>query len=375
MPQGKADDVLRFLGHPDNLLQYLEEVQNLCMQASCFKDHEWAQWSIWYLGIDKFKRWRSLLYAERDWADFVTDASQLFLSFRCPAVWCSKHNLYDLIDEQKKVKIDLYEALLDYQLCFTKGLIESFKARFFEGLSGMIEGERLLKKGYHLELREACITRDQQRAQEVWYEARVQESKAMRAEEQCRTMEKSARLGLKASQSQSSTALEIQLLTHSLQDSSKLSKAPGESSRSEALEVDGQCKSSFDHIEVTSYIAEEQLTAELQRECLQGKLEEQSEGELLGAKASVELEATEASGNLPVPQSEYLHFSLSPYTNIPPQNPPIEPQDAQDKPRMDERPVKAVAHALEVSKPTLESRDDLCEVPEQVRHTEVEEIE
>ncbi|KAI6094327.1 hypothetical protein F5141DRAFT_1069866 [Pisolithus sp. B1] len=112
MLRGKEDDVPRFSGHPDNLLWYLENVRNLCMQASCFEDHEWARWSIFYLGIDKFEQWRSLLYAERDWADFVTDM--------CPAVQYSKHDLYDLIDKQKKVKIDLYEALLDYWLHFTK---------------------------------------------------------------------------------------------------------------------------------------------------------------------------------------------------------------------------------------------------------------
>ncbi|KAI6118592.1 hypothetical protein EV401DRAFT_1888670 [Pisolithus croceorrhizus] len=39
---------------------------------------------------------------------------------RCPTVRYSKHNLYDLIDEQKTVKIDSYEALLNYQLHFTK---------------------------------------------------------------------------------------------------------------------------------------------------------------------------------------------------------------------------------------------------------------
>ncbi|KAI6096509.1 hypothetical protein F5141DRAFT_1220798 [Pisolithus sp. B1] len=137
------------------------------------------------------------------------------------------------------------------------------------------------------------------------------------------------------------TALEIQSLTHSLQDSLKLSKAPGESSRSQAPEVDGievamaelsssplvkgRCESSFNHIEVTLYIAEEPLTVGLQGDCLQGKLEEQSKEKLLRAKASVEFEATEASGDSPVPQSEYLHPSSSPHADILPQNPPIEP--------------------------------------------------
>ncbi|KAI6109937.1 hypothetical protein F5141DRAFT_1064024 [Pisolithus sp. B1] len=211
------------------------------MQASCFEDHEWARWSIWYLGINKFK---------------------------CPAVWCLKHNLYDLIAEQKKVKIDLYEALLDYcQLSsiekddlFLEGFDREFQNDPWPTCQVTQEAERLLKKGYRLELREACIMRDQQRAREVWYEARVQESKAMRAEEQCRGMEKI----LRSSQKHQEKARE---------------------------------------------------------------------------------------------------------------NPPIEPRYAQDEPRMDEQPVKGVAHALKVWKPTLESRDDLCEVPEQVRHTEVEEIE
>ncbi|KAI6020995.1 hypothetical protein PISMIDRAFT_19667 [Pisolithus microcarpus 441] len=31
-----------------------------------------------------------------------------------------EYDLYDLVDKQKRVKIDSFEALLDYQLCFTK---------------------------------------------------------------------------------------------------------------------------------------------------------------------------------------------------------------------------------------------------------------
>ncbi|KAI6166316.1 hypothetical protein EDD17DRAFT_1505237 [Pisolithus thermaeus] len=38
---------------------------------------------------------------------------------RCPTVCYSKCNLYDLVDKQKKVKINLHKALLNYQLCFT----------------------------------------------------------------------------------------------------------------------------------------------------------------------------------------------------------------------------------------------------------------
>ncbi|KAI6118062.1 hypothetical protein F5141DRAFT_1061733 [Pisolithus sp. B1] len=97
MPQKGAVDAPRFSGSPDNLLRYLKDVRVCCMQASCFEDCGWAQWAIWYLGTDKFEQWT-----------------------RCPAVWYSKHDLYDLIDEQKKVKIDSYEALLNYQLHFTK---------------------------------------------------------------------------------------------------------------------------------------------------------------------------------------------------------------------------------------------------------------
>ncbi|KAI6114594.1 hypothetical protein EDD16DRAFT_1521015 [Pisolithus croceorrhizus] len=266
---------------------------------------------------------------------------------RCPVVRYSKHNLYDLIDKQKTVKIDSYEALLDYQLYFTKVTREA---------------ERLLEKGYHSELREACITRDQQRAREAQYEARVQESKATRAEEQCRGMERC-----------SFTALEIQSLTYSLQDSLKLLKVLGESSRSQALKVDG-IEVAMAEPSSLPLVEEEPLTVRLQGDCLQGKLEEQSKEKLLGVKASVELEATEALGDSPVPQSEYLHPSSSPHADILPQNPPIEPQDAQDEPRTDEQPIEAVVLTLKVPKPTPEPRDDLCEVPEQAGHTKVEEI-
>ncbi|KAI6100731.1 hypothetical protein EDD16DRAFT_1526341 [Pisolithus croceorrhizus] len=92
MPRGNEEGVPRFSGHPDNLIWFLEDVRDLCMQAGCFKDHEWAQWSIYYLGIEEFE---------------------------CPTVCYSKCDLYDLVDKQKKVKIDSYQALLNYRLSFT----------------------------------------------------------------------------------------------------------------------------------------------------------------------------------------------------------------------------------------------------------------
>ncbi|KAI6097827.1 hypothetical protein F5141DRAFT_1067066 [Pisolithus sp. B1] len=156
-------------------------------------------------------------------------------------------------------------------------------------------------------------------------------------------------------------------------DSSKLLKVPGESSRSQALKVDG-IEVAMAEPSSLPLVEEEPLTVRLQGDCLQGKLEEQSKEKLLGAKASVELEATEALGDSPVPQSEYLHPSSSPHADILPQNPPIEPQDAQDEPRTDEQPIEAVVLTLKVPKPTPEPRDDLCEVPEQAGHTKVEEI-
>ncbi|KAI6124968.1 hypothetical protein EDD17DRAFT_1758516 [Pisolithus thermaeus] len=212
------------------------------------------------------------------------------------------------------------------------------------------------------------MAREQLKAE---YEARTRESRARKAHERCN--EKSARLGSKASQAPGFTALEIQSLTHSLQDSSKLLKAPGESSRSQALKVDG-IEVAMAELSSSPLVEEEPLTVGLQGNCLQGKLEEQSKEKLLGAKASVKLEAAEASGDSPVPQSEYLHPSSSPHADILPQNPPIKPQDAQDEPRTDEQPIEAVALTLKVPKPTPEPRDDLHEVPEQAGHTKVEEI-
>ncbi|KAI6096002.1 hypothetical protein F5141DRAFT_1067927 [Pisolithus sp. B1] len=336
--RGKDEGVLRFSGHPDGLIWFLEDVRDLCMQAGCFEDHEWARW--------------------------------------CPTVCYSKHDLYDLVDKQKKVKIDSCKALLNYRLCFTDIAAQlriSNQLSWIEKDNLFLKGEyaddpwptcqvtreaeRLLKEGYRFELREAHLARDQQSAREAQYEAEMQESRAARMEEQCQGLEKcseSARLGSKALQSPSSTSFEIQLLTHNSQDSSKLLKVPGEGSRGQAVEIEGievaaaelsssplvehQCKPSFDHLQVTSYIAEESLTAELQGECLQGNLEEQSKEKLLGAKASAELEI-----------------------------PPIELRGAEDE-------LRAEACAPEVLKPIPEPRGDLCKVPEQVGCTEVEEI-
>ncbi|KAI6135979.1 hypothetical protein F5141DRAFT_1059244 [Pisolithus sp. B1] len=184
--------------------------------------------------------------------------------------------------------------------------------------------------------------------------------------------------------------LEVPSLTHSLQDSSKLSKVPGGSLRGQALEVDsvevavaepscsplveGQCKSSFEHIQVNSYIPGQPLTAELQGEHLRAKWEEQSKEELLGMKPSVELKVTEAKGDSPVPQSKYFHSSSSPCANIPPQNPPSKPQEALDETRTVEIPVEPATCALKVLKPPLEPKDDLHETPEQAGSRKVEEV-
>ncbi|KAI6116496.1 hypothetical protein F5141DRAFT_1062528 [Pisolithus sp. B1] len=309
MPRGNEEGVPRFSGHPDDLIWFLEDVRDLCMQAGCFEDCEWAQW--------------------------------------CPAVCYSKHDLYDLVDKQKKVKIDSYQALLNYRLSFTD---IAAQLQISSQLS-WIEKDDLFLEGFNRELQGKILRRlkwsdQRQYVDDPW---------------------------------------------PTYQDSSKPSKAPGVGSRSQVIEVDGikvavaepsssalvegRCESSFEHIEVTSYIAKESLTAVLQGECLQGRLEERSEEKLLGVKASVELEVTEAWGDSPVSQPKYSHSSLPPHTNIQPQIPPIELRDAEDEQRVNKRPVEAVACATEVPKPTLEPRGDLCEVPERARSIKVEEIE
>ncbi|KAI6105931.1 hypothetical protein EDD16DRAFT_1524263 [Pisolithus croceorrhizus] len=243
---------------------------------------------------------------------------------RCPTVCYSKHDLYDLVDKQKKVKIDSYQALLNYRLSFTDiaaqlrissqlSWIEKDDL-FLEGFDQEFQSEilrrlkwnnrrQLLKEGYCFELREVRLARDQWSTREAQYEAEMQESRAVMAEEQCREPEKcseSARPGSKASQSSSSTSLEIQSLTRNSQNSLKLSKAPGEGLRSQVVKVDS-IKSSFECIEVTSYTEDEQ--------------------------------------------------------------------------RVNERPIEAEAHALEVLKLVPEPRGDLCEVPERAGSVEVEETE
>ncbi|KAI6100461.1 hypothetical protein EDD16DRAFT_1516594 [Pisolithus croceorrhizus] len=304
---------------------------------------------------------------------------------RCPAVCYLKCDLYDLVDKQKKVKIDSYQALLNYRLSFTdiavqlrissqlswiekddlflKGFDQEFQSEILRRLKWndrrqyvddpwptyqvAQEAERLLEEGYRFELREVCLARDQWSTREAQYEAEMRESRAAMAEEQCQEPEKcsgSVRPGSKASQSSSSTSLEIQSLTHSLQDSSKPLKVPGEGLRSQVVKVDS-IESSFECIEVTSCIAKGSLTAGLQGECLRGRIEEQSEGKVLGVKASVKLEI-----------------------------PSIDPQHAEDKLQVNKQPIEAEAHALEVLKLVQEPRGDLCEVPEQARSIEVKEI-
>ncbi|KAI6102199.1 hypothetical protein F5141DRAFT_1065687 [Pisolithus sp. B1] len=209
MPRGKDEGVLRFSGHPDDLIWFLEDVRDLCMQASCFEGHEWARWSIFYLGIEEFE---------------------------CPAVCYSKHDLYNLVDKQKKL------SWIEKDDLFLKGFNQEFQGEILRRLKWNNrreyadnpwptcqvnqEAERLLEEGYRFKLREAHLARDQQSAQEAQYEAEMQESRAARMEEQ----------------------------------------SPGEGSRGQAVEVEGievaaaelsssplvehQCEPSFNHLQI-----------------------------------------------------------------------------------------------------------------------------
>ncbi|KAI5993871.1 hypothetical protein EDD15DRAFT_2366951 [Pisolithus albus] len=429
MPQRQEGDAPRFSGHPDDLLWYLEDVRSLCMEAGCFEDRVWARWAIWYLGIDKFERWRSLLHAERDWADFVTDASRLYLQFRSPPARYSKYDLYNLVDEQKKVKIDSLEALLNYRLCFTKvathlrvtdqlssmekddlyleGFDRGFRREILQRLEWndrrryaddpwptcqvTREAEMLLEEGYRWESRQARYDRDQRRAREAQYEAVVQELRATRAQEECSERARPARPGMMASKFPCSTSFEPYPLTHDFQDSSMPLKVPEDGLRGRILEVDsvevvaagssisspveGRHEASFDNLHITPMMGNELLMVELQGSCLHRKPEVQNEEELLGTKASVELEVKEAMGHVPAPQPKYSQSFPSPHTDIPPQTPHNKPQDAKDEPDTDERSDEAAVDALEADKPLPEPREDPCKVLQQAGSFENEEIE
>ncbi|KAI5992660.1 hypothetical protein EDD15DRAFT_2269061, partial [Pisolithus albus] len=193
-----------------------------------------------------------------------------------------------------------------------------------------------------------------------------------------------------ASKFPSSTSFEPYPLTHDFQDSSMPLKVPEDGSRGRILEVDsvevvaagssisspveGRHEAIFDNLHITPMMGNELLMVELQGSCLHRKPEVQNEEELLGTKASVELEVKEAMGHIPAPQPEYSQSFPSPHTDIPPQIPHNEPQDAEDKPDTDERSDEAAVDALEAHKPLPEPRGDLCEVPEQAGSVEVEEI-
>ncbi|KAI6124720.1 hypothetical protein EDD16DRAFT_1703506 [Pisolithus croceorrhizus] len=181
------------------------------------------------------------------------------------------------------------------------------------------------------------MAREQSKAE---YEARTQESRSRKAHERCN--EKS--------------------------DSLKLSKVPGGSLRGQALEVDSS------EVAVAEPSCSPLVEGQWRTSTVQAKWEEQNKEELLGTKPSVKLEATEAMGNIPEPQSKYLHSSSSPHTDNLPQNPLNEPQEALDKTRTVERPVKPAAHALKIPKPPLEPKDDLHEAPEQAGSRKVEEV-
>ncbi|KAI6097108.1 hypothetical protein EDD16DRAFT_1520814 [Pisolithus croceorrhizus] len=285
MPRGNEEGAPRFSGHPDDLIWFLEDVRDLCMQAGCYEDHEWARW--------------------------------------CPAVCYSKRDLYDLVDKQKKVEIDSYQALLNYWLSFTD---IAAQLQISSQLS-WIEKDDLFLEGFNQEFQSEILRRLK------WNDRRH------------------------------------------LQDSSKPSKAPGEGSRSQVAEAEGIEVAVADPSSSALVKGRWSLTAGLQGECLQGRLEEKGKGKVLGAKVSVEPETTEAWGDSQVSQPEYFHSSLPPHTDIQPQIPPIELRDTEDEQRANKQPIEAEAHALEVLKLVPESRGDLCEVPERAGSVEVEETE
>ncbi|KAI6106700.1 hypothetical protein EV401DRAFT_1892461 [Pisolithus croceorrhizus] len=242
MPRKGAVDAPRFSGSPDDLLRYLKDVRVCCMQASCFEDCGWAQWAIWYLGTDKFEQWR-----------------------RCPPAQYLKYDLYDLVDKQKKVKINSSEAILDYQLCFTE---VATHLQVTNQLSS-IEKDDLYLEGFDREFQGEIL---------------------------------------------------------------------------QSLEWDGQRRHTEDPWPTC------QVTQEAKRLFKKGYCSDLRQVHMAREQSKAECQRMAR------------------------EIPPIKPQDAQDEPRTDEWPVEAVAHALEVPKPTLEPRGDLCEVPEQAGHTEVEEI-
>ncbi|KAI5999121.1 hypothetical protein EDD15DRAFT_2238817 [Pisolithus albus] len=194
-----------------------------------------------------------------------------------------------------------------------------------------------------------------------------------------------------ASKFPSSTSFEPYPLTHDIQDSSMPLKVPEDGSRGRILEVDsvevvaagssisspveGRHEASFDNLHITPMMGNELLMVELQGSCLHRKPEVQNEEELLGTKASVELEVKEAMGHVPAPQPEYSQSFPSPHTDIPPQTAHNEPQDAEDEPDTDERSDEAAVDALEADKPLPEPREDPCKVLQQAGSLEIEEIE
>ncbi|KAI5981597.1 hypothetical protein EDD15DRAFT_2203762 [Pisolithus albus] len=146
------------------------------------------------------------------------------------------------------------------------------------------------------------------------------------------------------------------------------SKVPEDDLRGQLLEVDGvevvtaepSHSSPVEGRHEAMYLR--RLTGHSKDAKMVEKPEVRNKGELLGMKASVELGVKEAMGDIPAPQSKYLQSPSSPHTDIPPQIPHNEPQDAEDEPGTVEQPDEAVVDALKAPKPLPEPREDPCEV-------------
>ncbi|KAI6111465.1 hypothetical protein EDD16DRAFT_1521954 [Pisolithus croceorrhizus] len=141
--------------------------------------------------------------APEDYEDYKSQS-------RCPTVCYSKHDLYKLVDKQKKVKINSYKALLNYQLCF----IDIAAQLQISNQLSWIKKDNLFLKGLNQEFQGKILQRlkwndQRQYADDPWPTFQVAcEAERLLKEEYCFK-------------------------------SSKLSKAPREGSRSQVIKVDG----------------------------------------------------------------------------------------------------------------------------------------
>ncbi|KIK20234.1 hypothetical protein PISMIDRAFT_13129 [Pisolithus microcarpus 441] len=160
MPHQGSAKVLKFSGKVQDLMDYLNEIQFLCMAAGCMKEKEWIKWACWYLDRDTVTLRDTIMDHEAtSWNAFVMSLTEAYPGALRLERTFVKQDLYDLVKVQGKKDIETEEDLSEYYCKYTeimqylvdKKKITSgdFDSYILEGLDPELKQEVLTNLKFH----------------------------------------------------------------------------------------------------------------------------------------------------------------------------------------------------------------------------------